>query len=269
MKKGGGDAIFDSYEFTFAGRSCVEFDLMLYDIGGKGQSDVSFGNKAEIVETRTARRVQPLHFGVNYNKTPLEFKLVFGRDRPLDRFEMEDIAYWLTGHQEYQWLTIDQPDLEHVQFRCMVTELSPITNGWTPVAFEATVRCDCPYAYSHPYSYTYHVDGSVDILFRDEGSVHEFSRPNIGFIPAIGPSTLRITNADDGGRVFELKDIPADSDVSVKNASGIIEEANHGYNLYKGFNMYFFRTVHGDNRLHIDGSGELTLSGRFLHNVAG
>lgn len=242
---------------------------MLYDIGGKGQSDVSFGNKAEIVETRTARRVQPLHFGANYNKTPLEFKLVFGRDHPIDRFEMENIAYWLTGHQDYQWLSIDQPDLDHVQFRCLITELSPITNGWTPVAFEATVRCDCPYAYSRPYSYSYNINGSADIVFHDSGSVHEFTRPTICFTPSTASSALRIVNADDGGRTFELKDIPADSSIIIKNASGIITEVNHGYNLYRGFNMYFFRTVHGDNHLHIEGNGELTISGRFLHNVAG
>lgn len=242
---------------------------MLFDIGGKGQDDVSFGSKAEVVETRTARRVQPLHFGVNYNASPLQFKLTFGSDRALDRIELEDISYWLLGHQEYQWLTIDQPDLEHVQFRCLITELTPVTNGWVPFAFEATVQCDCPYAYSYPFSYTYTVDGSTDIVFCDDSTTHEYTRPNIHFIPSGGPSTLRITNADDGGRVFEMKDIPADCDIMVSNASGIITEANHRYNLYKGFNMYFFRTVHGDNHLHIEGSGELTISGRFFHNVAG
>lgn len=66
-----------------------------------------------------------------------------------------------------------------------------------------------------------------------------------------------------------MRDIPEDCDITVENTSGIITEANHGYNLYSGFNMRFFRTVHGNNSLHIEGNGKLTFSGRFFRNVAG
>lgn len=45
--------MFNCYEFTFDGESSAMYGLMVYDIGGRGQSDVSFGNKASIVETRT------------------------------------------------------------------------------------------------------------------------------------------------------------------------------------------------------------------------
>ena len=117
------------------------YGLMIYDFGGTGQSNVAFGNVGSIVETRTNNRIQPVHYGVNYHATPLEFKLVFGAQRALDRFELEYISMWLTGHQNYQWLSIDQPDMERVQFRCLITSLTPLAHGWLPVAFEATVRC--------------------------------------------------------------------------------------------------------------------------------
>ena len=93
--------MFNCYEFTFDGESSAMYGLMVYDIGGRGQSDVSFGNKASIVETRTNNRIQPIYFGTNYHSKPLEFKLVFGAERELDRYELEDIAYWLTGRKEY------------------------------------------------------------------------------------------------------------------------------------------------------------------------
>jgi len=57
--------------------------------------------------------------------------------------------------------------------------------------------------------------------------------------------------------------------IQVDNTSGIIQEHNFGYNLYDGFNLNFFRLVHGDNELEVVGDGTLTISGRLLYNVAG
>ena len=114
--------MFNCYEFTFDGESSAMYGLMVYDIGGRGQSDVSFGNKASIVETRTNNRIQPIYFGTNYHSKPLEFKLVLGAERELDRYELEDFAYWLTGRKEYKWLSFGQQDMEQLQFRCMGTE---------------------------------------------------------------------------------------------------------------------------------------------------
>ncbi len=261
--------MFNAYEFTFAGESSEMYGLMLYNFDDKGQSDVPFGNKASIVETRTNNRIQPIHFGVNYHKTPLQFKLVFGSEHELDRFEMENISIWLTGHQNYQWLSIHQPDLERVQFRCLITELVPLTYGWLPYAFEATVVCDCPYAYGLPFEKSYTISGSRNILFRNESSVREFIKPMLKFVPASGVQTLTIVNHSDGDRTFQIKNIPSASIVEINNNSGIIQETRYKRNLYDGFNLNFFRFVRGENNLTVTGNGTLTISGRLLHNVAG
>ena len=71
--------MFNSYEFSFAGESSLMYGLMIYDIDGNSQENVSFGNKADIIETRTLNRIQPIHFGVNYHSEPLEFKLVLAQ----------------------------------------------------------------------------------------------------------------------------------------------------------------------------------------------
>ncbi len=263
--------MFNSYEFSFAGESSLMYGLMVYDFDGKGQSDVAFGNKASIVETRTNNRIQPIHFGVNYHKSPLQFKLVFGAQRELDRYELENISFWLTGHQDYQWLSIDQPDMGLFQFKCLITQLTPLSHGWLPVAFEATILCDCPYAYGFEFMKQYQINGSADILFRNESSVREYIKPIISFKPATGTSQLSIVNHNDNDREFLIKDIPSSAGVqlSVDNINGIIQETTYGYNLYDGFNLNFFRLVHGDNNLTVTGSGMLTISGRFLYNVAG
>lgn len=262
--------MFNSYEFSFNGESSVMYGLMIYDFDGNGQSEVSFGNKASIVEARTNNRIQPLHFGVNYHSKPLEFKLVFGAERELDRYELESISLWLTGHQDYKWLSIDQPDMERVQFRCIITELTPLTHGWLPVAFEANVLCDCPYAYGFPFSKTYQISGETSVLFRNESSTIEYLKPTLVISPALGVTEIKIVNKNDNDREFILKDLPGSNmNIVIDNNNGIIQETLNGYNLYDRFNLNFFRLVHGDNNLVITGNGSVTISGRFLYNVAG
>lgn len=261
--------MFSAYEFTFDGISSEMFGVHLYDFGGQGQKAVSFGNKADISETRIANRVQPIFYGVNRHASPLEFTLVFGAiDKEFDRYEMEDIALWLTGDTNtYHWLTIGQEDLEDVRFRCIITQLTPIHHGWLPYAFEATVRCDCPYAYGFPFERQYTIRNTANILFQNEGSCLEYFKPLITFSPQAGTSVFRIVNNSDGGRTFEINSLPSGVPFTVDCNSGIITSTS-SQNLYRGFNMVLPRFVHGDNSLTVTGNGTLTISGSFLYNVA-
>lgn len=241
---------------------------MLYDFDGNGQEAVSFGNKAEIVEAKSVNRIQPVHYGVNYHEEPLEFKLVFGSMEPIDRYDMEAMAFWLTGHQQYQWLVIDQPDLEDVMFRCLVTELKPVFSGWLPYAFEATFRCDCPYAYTRLFAQKYTIDGTANILFRNESSVRDYLRPHVLIVPDDGCTEFRIVNHNDGDREFAFTGLPASGlKILVDNRNGVMQELTDGTNLYGCFNLNFLRLVQGDNMLEVTGSGKLAIVGRFLRNV--
>lgn len=261
--------LFSGYEFSFAGESSLMYGLMIYEIDGHTQGDVSFGNIAQIVETRTNNRIRPIHFGVNYHSSPLQFKLVFGSLEPLDRYDLENVSFWLTGYQDYQWLSIDQPDLEGVQFKCLITQLTPISIGWLPYAFEATVTCDCPYAYGFPFNEQYIVNGTINRLFRNDSPIREYIKPTLTYTSSVSNGTLRIVNINDNNRMFELTGIPASTPIIIDNDNGIIQETIDGINLYNGFNLNFFRLVQGDNNLAITGRGTLTISGRLLYNVAG
>ena len=244
---------------------------MIYEIDGRKQDNVSFGNKAEISDMRLPRRVLPIHYGVIHNTEPLQFKLVFGAQYYLDRYDLEAISLWLTGHQDYKWLSICQNDLQ-VEYRCLIRDLTPLSISWLPVAFEASIICDCPYAYGFEFSRTYATSATgTDLVFRNESSVRDYLRPAIDFVPEISDETmtLRIVNHNDNDREFILESIPASAIVHVDNINGIITDrsANH-VNLYGGFNMNLFRLVHGDNHLTVYGDGTLTISGRTLHNVS-
>lgn len=261
---------FNAYEFTFAGESSLSYGLMICDIGNHTQDGVAFGNEATIIETRLNNRIQPIHFGVNYHEEPLSFTLIIGSERPLDRYEFQNIAMWLTGHQQYQWLTIDQPDLDGVMFHCLVTSLTPISYGWLPYGFEVEIVCDCPYAYGFPFEKQFAVSGETEILFRNEGSVREYLKPQLLFNLDSGVSEVSIVNANDANREFKISGLPSSGiTLSVDNSNGIILDQSTGANVYDGFNFNFFRLVQGDNQLIVTGNGTLTISGRFLYNVAG
>ena len=99
--------------------------------------------------------------------------------------------------------------------------------------------------------------------------MREYLKPEISFAPASSTRTLSLVNLNDDNREFKLTGIPSGASVFVNNSNGIIQELSSGYNLYDGFNLNFFRLVHGDNNIKVTGDGVLTISGRFLYNVAG
>lgn len=137
------------------------------------------------------------------------------------------------------------------------------------MAFEATIRCDCPYAYGFPFEKSYQIKDVTRLLFRNESSMREYLKPVISFKPNPGITELKIVNKNDNNRIFSLSGLSSNMDIVIDNNNGIIQETNYGYNLYDGFNLNFFRLVHGDNILEVTGDGVLTISGRFLYNVAG
>lgn len=259
--------MFTAYEFIFADIPSSMYGLYLCDFGNNAHTDNSFGNTASIIETRIPGRVRPLHFGVDYHKSPMAFKLIFGADEPLDRWQMQEVQDWLTGYQQYQWLSIEQPDLEHVQFRCLIKDLSPISVGWVPYAFQATVQCDCPYAYGYPFEKELVVDNDKELVVFNDGTAKVPFMPQMTIIPEAGCTEFSIENVTDG-HTFTLSELPADGlRIFVDNENGVIVEQNYGYDLYQNFNDEFFRLQPGDNTLNITGSGTITLSGRFLYNV--
>lgn len=258
--------MYRAYDFTFAGVSASMYGMYVADIGNKKHGDHSFGNVANIVETRIANRVTPIHYGVRYHDEPLTFTLIFGADRVLDRYELQEISKWLTGYQEYQWLSIDQPDLEHIQFRCLVESLTPISMKWMPMAFEAKIVCDCPYGYSYPFEKTYVIHEETAVLFYNDGSSRVPLKPIIEVSLAQGCTELTITNHTTGETV-RFYDLPSGGISFVVDSENEVVAAEDVTDIYECFNYVFPSFVAGDNRLTITGDGIVKLSGRFLYNV--
>lgn len=259
--------MYKAYEFTFAGIPASAFGMFISDIGNKKHGDNVFGNQANVVETRIANRIKPLHFGVRYNDNPLEFSLIFGAEYEMDRYQLQEVAQWLTGYQEYQWLTIDQPDMEKVQFRCLIKSLTPISVGWIPYAFEAKILCDSPYAYSYPFEEVIEVNGTTEHRFYNDSTVRERLCPQIKIELSEDCTNFYITN-NDTKEVMSFANLPTGGmTILIDNENQVVREEGGRYNLYPYFNFQFFELVSGDNNLTFEGIGKVTISGQFLYNI--
>lgn len=279
-------AFYGSY-FTFDGVSCRDYNLMIYDFGSSGQDDtVAFGSTGTAVEDRTAHRYASLFYGVKQDK-PLTFNLTFGADccfleknKPFPRPEVARIASWLTGHNTWKWLEIEQSDMLFVRYRCYISALTLITYDGSPWAFSCTVTCDSPYAYLREDETEYEVEGSSEIGIENLSSYHGYYYPRF-VIDTTARGNISIVNNTDGNREFSLSQtadpsrnivagIPADKRIIVDNENQILSvyamnstsgeyEADESINPYNLFNFKFCGLIPGMN--------VLTLTGHFILRV--
>lgn len=260
--------------FVFNDISCEAFDLMLYDIGNDTQGEGTFASTVSIIEDVVGNRWKPWFYGVKYEKK-LEFEIVFGvnteridRGKYLARFEIDEIASWLTGHDKYMWFAIDQEDMAHVHYRCIITDLSLVSYGNIPWAMKATITCDSPYAYLYPQEFSYEINGTKEIEFPNGSSHNGYYMPILD-ITTTGGGTISITNKTDNDRTFELKDMPASiTNIRVNNDTCVITN-NADLNLYPYCNCKFFRLVRGYNTLSVTGNCTLKILCEFPANTGG
>lgn len=261
-------------QFVFDGIPCSEFGLMLYTFGSDGQEDVDFKN-GEIIEDRIAGRYDALMYGVKQNEA-LEFTLVFGANMEsvdamshINRYEIENIAAWLTGHQQRKWLEIMQDDMVMFRYKCVISELRLITYGDMPWAFSCKVSCDSPFAYTYPEETVYTVSESETVKFFNRSSYNGYYCPKLE-ITMNGGDSFSIVNASDGEREMKFEDLPASQSLTIyiDNQNKVITNSQD-LNLYPYFNMKFLRLVRGDNDLTITGNAEVKFICEFPVNIGG
>lgn len=259
--------------FTFDGISSEEYGLMLYDFNNVSQGNSEYASGVSVQEDRLPLRYRSLYYG-SYLKDVLEFTLVFGADEysalrqeDIDRQEMDVIGSWLTGKDGYRWLSIDQPDLFGIRYRCIITDLKTIEFSGFKWAFQCTVHCDSPFGYTFPYEYNSDVKDSSSILIRSMSSYHGYFYPKVELTLSAG-GTFSISNDQDSQYIFELKDYPSSDKIVIDGEHGIITAENTA-NPYKYFNFNFPRLVRGDNVLHLTGNGSIKIICEFPVNVGG
>lgn len=277
-------AFYGSY-FTFDGVSCRDYNLMIYDFGSSTQEDtVAFGSTGTAIEDRIANRYSSLFYGIKQD-VPLTFSLTFGADccllekgRAFKRPEVARIASWLTGHNTWKWLAIEQPDMLFARYKCYISGLRLITYDGKPWAFNCTVTCDSPYAYLEEDTLSFSVNGTDTIEIENLSSYHGYYYPYL-IIDTTDRANITIVNTSDSNRTFSISQaanagagiaagIPSGKRFRVDNENQIITvsaynsqtqeyEADATINPYALFNNRFLGLVPGVNTLTLTGSFDL------------
>lgn len=250
--------MFTACKFTFDGISCSHYGLMLYDIGGQNNSETAIGT-AEIEETEAPSHSKPFFHRVKRNK-PLEFTLTFGADMGrvdarvhLAKPEISSIAHWLC-QDRYKKLTIDQADMTGLFYRCIITDLLPISIDGVTWAFTASVRCDAPYAYrvAQIYSADATAEDGATLKIKALHNIDEYYFPVVNIAPT-GSGTISLTNTADNSRSFVLTELPAGTGSILADGERGIITASSNKNIYPYCNFRFLRLLRGDNTLSISG----------------
>lgn len=263
----------------FDGIACEEMGLVLYDFDNAKQSETKFSSNLSILEDRIEGRYRSLFYGGAVNEA-LTFTMVLcanedraNRNEPFDRWDLQRISSWLTGHASYKWLSIVQPDMEQVRYRCIITDLEAVEVANNKWGFTCKVNCDSPFAYMTPRIVEYVVDGELQTELFSESTYNGFYYPKINIIGRGGGNiSIAISNSIES-YVFEIKDLPASiGDLFIDGENGIVI-ASSGMNPYQyiqyttGF--HFPRLMRGTNQLTLSGSGSYSFECEWPVNVGG
>lgn len=271
---------FEGCGFAFDGIPSSEFGLMIYDFGTNTQGDSPIASTGEIISEQLGRKPRSYLYGVTQSK-PLEFRLVFGVNRnsvhahkPLDRWDIQSITAWLTGHDDgkWKWLEVEQPDMETVRYKCLISELTPISEGLETWAFSCKVTCDSPFGYTYPETFSYRLKGSSqEVMLYNRSSFHGDYYPRLELL-LNGGDGISIVNHHDGGREFCFFDLApfmpltliVDNENQVIKSDKLLPKSAYSY-----FNLNFFRLKRGDNSLVLNGQGVVKIICEFPVNVGG
>lgn len=267
---------FIAKNFSFNRIPCSEYGLRIFDIDGNNNKAVPFASTGKILTNIIPSTGRNFLYGRSFD-APLEFELVFGIDPSkirmneyLDRYEMDSIANWLTGHNEYKWLEIEQPDMEIVRYHCIITDLEPIQIDWLPWAFVAKITCDSPYAYRYPMKFHYICNEITNIDLISRSTINQLYYPKLN-ITLNGSSDISLLN-NTVRKEFKFINLPKNYDlvISVDHAIGKIISSDSAYsNLYQYCNFEWFPLKKGMNKIVVTGDCILDFTCEFPINVGG
>lgn len=268
---------FIAKRFSYNRVPCEEFGLRIFDIDGNKNEATPFASAGELQTDVIPSKGRVFLYGRTY-ENPLEFNLVFGLDplmlkmhEYLDRYEMDAIANWLTGSNQYQWLEIEQPDLEVIRYRCIFSELEPIQLSWIPWAFTAKVTCDSPYGYMFLQNFHYPCNGTTSIGLISRSTINRLYYPKMK-IQLNGSNTISIVNKSCNNEEMKFTGLPQNYflTISVDGELGKIESSDSSYsNLYKYFNFNWLPLKKGMNKLEVKGNCILDFMCEFPVNYGG
>lgn len=241
----------EKVHFNFNGVSSRTHKVM-HVVLDSGMYEETFVASREINETKVRGSSKPLLHGVEDN--PLEFEMIIAVDGKYTDQQISDIIRWL-------WTDTYKPlyfeGKENKIYYCMPIDDSSIAhNGLSQGYFTVNMRCDSSYIYSPttttamttvtstPQTITINNDGHFDIY------------PEIS-IKKNGAGTVTLEFLDDGGNIFEVRDLTNAEDIYVNCEKEQIQTDIIGVYRYDKVVGHYPKLVYGQNRIKITGACQI------------
>jgi len=270
---------FYASRFNFNGISSYEKGLMIYDFSSlASQENSKISSSVTKIQDKISRRYDSLLYGVTQNDS-LKYKLVFGTDNltgnqiPFGRYDIQDVADWLTRVSGFEWLEIEQADMENVRYKCTISDLEVIQIGNESYGYSCVVETDSPFAYLFPETHTYTttaLQGSQTISILSKASNIGYYYPSSMTItlPA-GVTSIKLKNITDNNHemIFTGFTNVSGITINIDNLNQIVTSSTG--NMYQYFNFNFFRLLRGDNSILISGASSVSVICEFPVNVGG
>lgn len=268
---------FTACTFRYDGISSLEYGLTLCEIDGNKYSGGAINDGFAVTSDHVERRLQPIHYGVK-KSDHMEFDLVIGSDRYIDRGEIAQIAEWLCGRKYFAPLVIEQDDMLGLQYKVIFTNMQIIPVGGKTIGFSVHAVCDSPYAYTERLDVAYNCDESLTFHFNNISNVPEMYSPDV-LIHLEAGSDFKMTNETTGEVVsFEFDGLnTSDLDLRIDGKTKVVtvqsESDTPGINIYSCMrldgerHLKFPRFIRGENKVSVVGTCFIQIVSEFPMSV--
>lgn len=243
----------DKLYFNFAGESSRDYNLISIVLD-KGMYEETFVASRDINEAKI-KGGKPILNSVE--SSPLDFDLTIAFENTFTDNDIDRVIRWLFVDY-YRPLYFEGK--EDKVYMCMpVDDAKIVHNGLNEGYITLTMRCDSSNVYS-PLTVTplEIVSDSSIITINNDGHFDVY--PEIS-IKKNGAGTIVIENLDDGGSIFEVRDLTDQEDIYLNCEKEIIKTDIVGVYRYDKIIGEFPRLVFGTNRMKI--TGDCTIQFRY------
>ncbi len=273
---------FHGTSMIFDGIACEEMGLALYDFDTVKQETTKFTSNLAVQEDRIGGRYRSLFYGGTVNE-PLIFTMVLCvredkamRNEPLDRWDLQKVASWLTGHTSYKWLQIVQNDMKDVRYRCICSDLTVVEVAGSAWGFSCKVTCDSPYAYLTPMTYSFTATASQPAsgIIVSESTHNGFYYPKLTITPKTNGGNLAVTISNNTEtETFTMLGVPTKFgtiSIDCENEVVTTESGDNPYGYIDFRNGFHFpRFARGENTVTLTGAGTYQFVCEWPVNVGG
>lgn len=268
--------------FHYNGKSSSEFNLM---IAGFQVIDIPLNLKrSTMISSMNRYRHRVNMYGINYDsvlgftlqliKNPCSHQIIDSNELKFTRAEIREISAWLTSPISPRLFHMTDFESKNGQnedeydYYGVFTNVEASDNGI--YCLECTFECTTPYALSGEQTIT--IEQGEGIVVNQSDEYEDYVYPTIIIEPTstlLAPYDITLTNDTDDGKSITLKNMKRGDTVTmdcekmtIKNKSGSLISFDD-LDIDALDYIYWFRLLHGNNRILISGDATVTFVFRY------